>query len=118
MPAGDWSYSHHPSVTYFQGAFYAVYSNGMRGEDEPGQRVMIASSRDFIRWSAPQLLAEPSDGDYGTKKILTPGGIRVCDGRLTVYYTENDNDGTSNARLNPQLYAVTSPDGRTWTRCV
>lgn len=84
----------------------------------PGQRVMIASSRDFIRWSAPQLLAEPSDGDYGTKKILTPGGIRVCDGRLTVYYTENDNDGTSNARLNPQLYAVTSPDGRTWTRPV
>ena len=118
MPAGDWSYSHHPSVAYFQGAFYAVYSNGMRGEDEPGQRVMIASSRDFIRWSAPQLLAEPSDGDYGTKKILTPGGIRVCDGRLTVYYTENDNDGTSNARLNPQLYAVTSPDGRTWTRPV
>ena len=43
----------------------------MRGEDEPGQRMMIASSRDFIRWSAPQLLAEPSDGDYGTKKILT-----------------------------------------------
>lgn len=73
MPAGDWSYSHHPSVAYFQGAFYAVYSNGMRGEDEPGQRLMIASSRDFIRWSAPQLLAEPSDGDYGTKKILTPG---------------------------------------------
>ena len=118
MPSGNWSYSHHPSVTYFQGAFYAVYSNGMRGEDEPGQRMMIASSRDFIRWSAPQLLAEPSDGDYGTKKILTPGGIRVCDGRLTVYYTENDNDGTSNARLNPQLYAVTSPDGRTWTRPV
>ena len=84
MPSGNWSYSHHPSVTYFQGAFYAVYSNGMRGEDEPGQRLMIASSRDFIRWSVPQLLAEPSDGDYGTKKILTPGGIRVCDGRLTV----------------------------------
>ena len=118
MPSGNWSYSHHPSVTYFQGAFYAVYSNGMRGEDEPGQRLMIASSRDFIRWSVPQLLAEPSDGDYGTKKILTPGGIRVCDGRLTVYYTENDNDGTSNARLNPQLYAVTSPDGKTWTRPV
>ena len=64
----------------------------------------------------PQLPAEPSDGDYGTKKILTraASGLRR---RLTVY-TENDNDGTSNARLNPQLYAVTSPDGRTWTRPV
>lgn len=41
--------------------------------------MMIASSRDFIRWSAPQLLAEPSDGDYGTKKF----SLRAASGSAT-----------------------------------
>lgn len=116
MPDNSWSYTHHPSVTYFQNMFYVVYSNGMRGEDEPGQRIMICSSRDFINWTSPKVLAEPSAGAYGTKKILTPGGICVCEGQLTVYITENDNDGITNTRLNPQLYAMTSPDGTTWTK--
>ena len=114
MPEGSWSYVHHPSVACFQGLFHVVYSNGMRGEDEPGQRVMYATSPDFIHWSEPVVLAEPGPGDYGTDKILTPGGIRVCNGRLTVYVTENDNDGVSNQRLNPRLFVLASPDGKNW----
>lgn len=114
MPNGTWSYTHHPSVTYFQGRFYVVYSNGMQGEDEPGQRIMYATSSDLIHWSEPEVLAAPGSGDYGTDKILTPGGIRVCNGRLTVYVTENDNDGISNQRLNPRLYVLASPDGKNW----
>lgn len=118
MPSGTWSYSHHPSVTRFKGKFYIVYSNGLKGEDEPGQRVMICSSTDFKDWSEPEVLVEPGIGDYGTLKILTPGGITVCHDLLTVYYTENDNDGESDRRLNPCLYAMVSSDGVNWSRPV
>lgn len=115
MPDGSWSYSHHPSVTCFRGKFYAVFSNGIKGEDEPGQRVVMSTSEDFINWSAPEVLVEPEMGDYGNFKILTPGGIMVCQDLLTVYYTENDNNGVSDARLSPRLYAIVSPDGERWS---
>lgn len=115
MPDGSWSYSHHPSVTCFRGKFYAVFSNGIKGEDEPGQRVVMSTSEDFINWSAPEVLLEPEMGDYGNLKILTPGGIMVCQDLLTVYYTENDNNGVSDARLSPRLYAIVSPDGERWS---
>ena len=117
-PVRTWTYSHHPSVAFFKGTFYAVFSNGPEGEDECGQRIMLATSEDFTDWSEPRVILSPGEGEFGQTKILTPGGITVIGGKLTLYYTENDNDGTSNARLNPQLYAVTSPDGRTWTRPV
>lgn len=115
MPDGSWSYSHHPSVTCFRGKFYAVFSNGIKGEDESGQRVVMSTSEDFINWSAPEVLVEPEMGDYGNLKILTPGGIMVCQDLLTVYYTENDNNRVSDARLSPRLYAIVSPDGERWS---
>ena len=92
-----------------------MFSNGIKGEDESGQRVVMSTSEDFINWSAPEVLVEPEMGDYGNLKILTPGGIMVCQDLLTVYYTENDNNGVSDARLSPRLYAIVSPDGERWS---
>ena len=94
MPAGDWSYSHHPSVTYFQGAFYAVYSNGMRGEDEPGQRVMIASSPDKLEsLTVPEEMMEKidaSDADY-YHVFGTLGGMLDGKSYITVSEMRNEN---------------------------
>lgn len=114
-PAGSWSYAHHPSLAWFKGKLYAVFSNGRHGEDEPGQRIMLSVSENFTDWTEPVALLEPGMGNYGQEKILTPGGITVVDGRLTIYYTENDNDGKSNRRIDPVLYAITSDDGITWS---
>ena len=75
----------------------------------------MSTSEDFINWSAPEVLLEPEIGDYGNLKILTPGGITVCQDLLTVYYTENDNNGVSDTRLSPELYAIVSPDGERWS---
>ena len=94
MPAGDWSYSHHPSVTYFQGAFYAVYSNGMRGEDEPGQRVMIASSPDKLEsLTVPEEMMEKidaADADY-YHVFGTLGGMLDGKSYITVSEMRNEN---------------------------
>ncbi len=114
-PANGWSYAHHPSLAVFNGRLYAIFSNGHAGEDEPGQRIMLTVSDNFTDWSDPVPILEPEMGKYGQYKILTPGGISVINGKLVIHYTENDNDGRSNRRIDPVLYAVTSDDGQTWS---
>src|SRR6478735_7874002 len=49
-------YSHHQSITFFKKTFFAIWSNGMTDEDQPGQRVVYATSKDFIHWTAPKEL--------------------------------------------------------------
>lgn len=115
MPNEDWHYVHHPSIAYFKGTFYAIFSNGISGEDDPGQRVMITQSDDLKRWSSPRILQQPVMGEYGVKKVLTPGGIMVIENKLVVYFTDNDMDGKSYRRYNPMLYATTSEDGKNWS---
>ncbi len=56
-PEHEWTYSHHASITFYKGRFYAIWSNGREHEDYPGQRVLIASAatstigRRRSRWS-------------------------------------------------------------------
>ena len=49
-PAEQWTFSHHPSIAYFNGCFFAIWSNGRQDEDAPGQRVLVAVARDFDDW--------------------------------------------------------------------
>lgn len=104
----DWHYAHHPSMAFFKGKFYAVFSNGIHGEDEAGQRVLIATSNDFQQWSWKVLK------DTDMKHVLTPGGLFVAnDNLLVVYYAQND--FSENGRPNVKLYALTSFDGDKWS---
>lgn len=114
-PVEEWTYCHHPSLAFFKGRFYAVFSNSPKGEDECGQRILLTTSDDFVEWSTPEVLLAPGEGEYGQMKILTPGGLTVVEDKLVLYYTENDNDGESNRRLKATLFAVTTEDGRTWS---
>ena len=50
-PETNWTYSHHPSITFFKDRFFAIWSNGRKDEDAPGQRVLMATSKDFIHWT-------------------------------------------------------------------
>ncbi|NGM62377.1 glycosyl hydrolase family 32 [Sphingobacterium sp. SGG-5] len=115
QPGEDWHYVHHPSIAYFNKNFYAIFSNGRSGEDDPGQRVMIVQSTDGNRWTRPQVLAEPQQGKWGLEKVLTPGGIFVLQDSLCVLYTDNDMDGETYKRHQPKLYMVKSADGLHWT---
>lgn len=117
-PEQSWNYVHHPSIAYFKGCFYAIFSNGISGEDDPCQRVMITQSTNLKSWSKPVVLQAPEKGDYGVKKVLTPGGITQIDNKLVVFFTENDMDGKSYKRYNPMLYAVTSDNGKDWSEPV
>ncbi|MFN0293787.1 exo-alpha-sialidase [Pedobacter helvus] len=112
-----WHYAHHPSVVYFKRNFYAIFSNGVKGEDDPGQRILISKSANFEDWSLPQILKEPKIAADEIPYTLTPGGIFVHNDKLMLLYTEN-NIGDNYARLNVKLYAITSEDGEHWSEPV
>ena len=48
------NFQHHQQLTKFQGRYYLGWSNGLVGEEEPGQQILIASSADGLHWTDPQ----------------------------------------------------------------
>lgn len=59
---GTSGFSHHPTLAWHDGRFFAAWSNGDRDEDASGQRVVYATSTDGHTWSAPRLLAAGVEG--------------------------------------------------------
>lgn len=112
-----WHYTHHPSLVYFKNKYYAIFSNGVKGEDDPGQRILVSTSTNFNDWSLPQILKEPKIAENEIPYTLTPGGIFVHNSKLMLLYTENS-IGENHARIDVKLYAITSVDGVHWSEPV
>ena len=112
-PKNDWMYSHHPSIAYFQHKFIATWSNGIKDEDSPGQRVLISTSTDFYHWSKPAVLANPSVYHQDTLNILTAAGLYQHHDTLVAYYGEY-----SPIRTNTHLWAKYSTDGLHWSEAL
>ena len=110
QPSTEWTYSHHQSITFFKGRFYALWSNGRVGEDEPGQRVLISSSEDFRTWSLPRPLVDSVTDGKGIERVLTAGGFHHHDGTLVAYF---GNYGPN--KETTHLQAVTTTDGEHWS---
>lgn len=113
VPDSQWMYSHHASITRFNNKFVAIWSNSMKDEDAPGQRVVFATSTDFFHWSAPKALALPSVYSGDTPNVLTAAGFHQYKGRLVAYFGEY-----SPKRTNTHLWAKTSTDGEHWSNAV
>jgi hypothetical protein len=109
VPDTNWLYSHHPSVTYFKNKFIAIWSNGYKDEDNPGQRVVLSVSKDFYHWSPIRALAVPSF-TKDTQNVLTAAGFHQYHDTLIAYYGEYTND-----RRQTHLWAKTSTDGDHWS---
>jgi len=109
-PQSSWLYNHHPSITKFKKKFVAVWSDGMKDEDAPGQRVVYAVSDDFFHWSVPRVLASPSLYRGDTANVLTAAGFHRCGDSLVAYYGEY-----SPHRQHTHLWAKVSRDGLHWS---
>jgi hypothetical protein len=125
QPAEAWTYAHHPHLAWFNGLFIAMWSNGRRDEDAPGQRVLTAVSDDGLRWSAPAVLMAAPRGRHA-EVTLTAAGFHVAGDTLVAYagryeYDREalDADGERLAgdrgHLHTGLEALTSRDGLTWS---
>jgi hypothetical protein len=124
-PQTAWLYSHHASLAFFQGRYIAIWSNGRRDEDGPGQRVLIASSADFLNWTEPAPLIDSLPGEHG-ERVLTAAGFHQHGGQLVAYagayeYRPECLDENGQRRpgdkghMNTTLLAVISRDGRNWS---
>ena len=112
-PSTEWLYNHHASITYFRGRLIAIWSDGMKDEDKPGQRVVYASSKDFKHWSGVEVLALPSLYKGDTANVLTAAGFHQFKDSLVAYYGEY-----SPRRQHTHLWAKTSRDGEHWSEPV
>ncbi len=124
-PVSGWSYAHHPSITRFAGKFWATWSNGIKNEDDCGQRVMLAESEDGLHWEnirpvvTPEMLGDP-------KKVLTAGGFYSDGNQLNLYYgcygyKKNSLKGDHTTSEQDQFHVgthlgvITSNDGKNWS---
>ena len=123
----DWHYSHHPFITHFNGLYYAMWSSGWRNEDDVGQRVMLATSTDFINWSAPRIFVPTEKGRYHDLTRYAEGWNQH-QGTLVAYYTQFEHhpdalvDGHRQKadihHMDTRLFALSSRDGHQWSEPV
>lgn len=89
-------YSHHPQIGYFQGTFFAAWSNQEWGEDGPGQRVLCSTSSNGKDWKPPFVCLPSMSGmrkplRYG--RVLTAEAWASVDGKMYVIGGVNDRPG-------------------------
>jgi len=122
LPEREWTYSHHQSITFYRGRFYAIWSNGRLNEDDPGQRVLIASTEDFSHWTAPEPLIGPLQGQH-SELVLTAAGFHQHEGALIAYFGQYEysaeaiRNGIKGGRdhQDTRLWAMRTTDGRAWS---
>ena len=84
-PVENASYSHHPSIAFFNDRFFAIWSNGTKNEDDLGQRVLIAESYDGLSWfNTRAVVTAEMLGDKD--KVLTAAGFYIHGDTLNLYY--------------------------------
>lgn len=110
---GQWNYSHHPDVVWFKGFFYVMWSSGLVGEDEPGQRVVLVRSSDFKRWSPPVLIVGGIDG-FRRGEVITAVGFYLKGDVLSAYYASYREDERGRV-TNVQTFVMTTKDGLVWS---
>lgn len=123
-PETEWTYSHHPSLTFFKGRSYAIWSNGWVDEDAPAQRVLISSAAEFHSWSEPTPLIDTLMGQ-ASELVLTAAGFHRHAGTLVAYagqyeYRPEVLEGyrrlpSNNLHMGTTLRARTTVDGRQWS---
>ena len=119
----QWTYAHHGQIAFYRDRYYAIWSNGTIDEDDVGQRVMIATSEDFLSWSEPVQLVDSDMGEYN-EKVAIPCGLYQREDRLSAYYCLfeyepwNIENGrakkTGKATRNMSLWIRTTSDGVNW----
>lgn len=87
-PDTSWLYNHHAYITHFKNSFIAIRSDGLKDEDQPGQRVLISMSVDFFHWFVPKPLATSGFYKKNTLNVLTAAGFHQFNDTLIAYFGE------------------------------
>ncbi len=123
-----YAFNHHPDIAIMNGTIYVTYTQSERHEDAPGQRVVVASSKDFFNWTDPIVCGPctPNDLMPGTVTANVPSGFYSWNGKLYMYWAARrygpdkfDNQGRfmTNGSLEgvDTVMLATSTDGVNWS---
>lgn len=105
-PGSTWHYNHHPHMIAYKGKLVAIWSNGLTGEDLPGQRILTSRSADYYNWESPSVLIAPNPDSL----LWTPGGLHVYKDTLVAFITLN-----SPKRTIVEFCAIYTVDGVNWS---
>ncbi len=123
------AFNHQAQLASRAGTLFATWSSGIRDEEESGQQMVMALSRDGGRtWSEPATVAAARPGRYAPSVVVS-SGMRVHDGALIAYSGEwerwdAERDAAREAAtaahdhvaLNVRTEArVSRDDGRAWS---
>ncbi|MEO2045299.1 MAG: exo-alpha-sialidase [Pirellulales bacterium] len=103
-----YKFCHHPNLVVFRDKLFCMWSNGIVGEDLPGQRILISTSSDGLTWTEPTMLTDHQRG----KGICVAAGFHVFEETLVAYCTAT---GGTNFHQDTALLARTSCDGQSWS---
>lgn len=122
-PESEWTYSHHPHLAFFGNRYFAIWSNGRRDEDAPGQRVLFSTSADFRTWTVPTPLLDVQQGRH-SERVLTAAGFHQHLGRLVAYVgcyeyrpeclDHGQRRPGDQGHMDTTLLAMTTTDGVQW----
>ena len=114
------AYNHHHQIVSLDGTLVASWSNGIAHEDDPGQRMLMATSEDLgATWSEARPVADRRPGAHADA-IITAMGIREYQQRLYAYYgvyeypPEGLVKGASPAQR-PSIGKALWPEGEFWS---
>lgn len=90
----DGAYHHHPVLLHHDGIFYGAFSECRSGEDGPGQRVRVTTSRDGRTWGRSTLAVHALD-DYAldwkeSGRMSTPIAWIVVDAQAWLISSATD----------------------------
>lgn len=78
---GVLNFSNHAYTTYFDGQYWAMWSQNFTTEEQPGQHLGYATSPDGVNWSTPAKIVEPPSTAPGSPRYISRG-LWVRDGKL------------------------------------
>ena len=110
--ADGYKFCHHANLGVWRDRLYLMWSNGIAHEDHNGQRVMFATSRDGLSWSAPAVLIPDCDGPGPLASVAA--GWHSTARQLVAYYTAIPEKQPGDDERN-MLFCITSSDGTTWS---
>lgn len=121
-----WDFNHQASIAIFKDKIFVAYSSGHGGEDNCGQRVLIANSSDYNSWAKPKVVVDTAKGYY-SDVVSYPIGLYATKEQLVLYYYtseykpdslkgENQRPDTSGHKLWGRCYYKTTSDGVNWSQ--
>lgn len=123
-----YAFNHHPGIAMIDGRLYVSYTQSLRNEDAPGQRVVVSYSDDFFTWSEPVVAGPCLDNTLTPGQVTAnvPYGFYAWDRQLYLVFAARsypphkfDSKGRFQANSDlagsDQVMLVTSKDGINWT---